>query len=127
MTSLHPLCRADVAGVDAQARGARVGGLERRFVVEVDVGDDRHPGRAHDLRSAAVLSTSGQDTRMMSTPASSQRRIWSIVARGVGGRRVGHRLDADRRVAADGTEPTMIWRDGRRSISRHGRMDMAAI
>ena len=33
-------------------------------------------------RYAAVLSVSGQDTRMMSTPASSQRRIWSIVARG---------------------------------------------
>src|SRR3546814_7799505 len=31
-------------------------------------------------RSAAVLSLSGQLTRMMSTPASSQRRIWSIVA-----------------------------------------------
>ncbi len=30
--------------------------------------------------SATVLSTSGQETRMMSTPASSQRRIWSIVA-----------------------------------------------
>ena len=30
--------------------------------------------------SAAVLSLSGQETRMMSAPASSQRRIWSIVA-----------------------------------------------
>ena len=29
---------------------------------------------------AAVDSTSGHETRMMSTPASSQRRIWSIVA-----------------------------------------------
>jgi hypothetical protein len=32
------------------------------------------------LRRAAVLSTSGHDTRTMSAPASSQRRIWSIVA-----------------------------------------------
>ena len=38
---------------------------------------------------------------MMSAPASSQRRIWSIVALRVLGRRVGHGLDADRRVAAD--------------------------
>ncbi len=30
--------------------------------------------------NAAVLSSSGQETRMMSAPASSQRRIWSIVA-----------------------------------------------
>ena len=39
---------------------------------------------------------------MMSAPASSQRRIWSIVALASDGRRVGHRLDGDRRVAADG-------------------------
>jgi hypothetical protein len=32
------------------------------------------------VRSASVLATSGQETRMMSTPASSQRRIWSMVA-----------------------------------------------
>ena len=37
----------------------------------------------------------------MSTPASSQRRICSMVGVGVGGQRVGHRLDGDRRVAAD--------------------------
>ena len=46
----------------------------------MDVGDDRHARRADDLRSAASIRRSGQDTRMMSTPASSQRRIWSIVA-----------------------------------------------
>ena len=32
------------------------------------------------LASAAVLSSSGTETRTMSAPASSQRRIWSIVA-----------------------------------------------
>ena len=61
--------------------------------------------------SAAVLSASGQETRMMSTPASSQRRIWAIVA-----------LASDVRVLVivwtvtgasppTGTLPTMIWRD----------------
>ena len=44
-----PLLRADIAGVDAQAGGAGVGGLERALVVEMDVGDDRHVGRADDL------------------------------------------------------------------------------
>ena len=75
------LADADVAGIDAQAGGAGVGGLERALVVEMDVGDDRHVARrGRSASSAAVLSTSGHETRMMSTPASSQRRIWSIVA-----------------------------------------------
>ena len=34
------------------------------------------------LPSAAVLSVSGQETRIRSAPASSQRRIWSMVATG---------------------------------------------
>ncbi len=33
---------------------------------------------------------------MMSTPASSQRRIWSIVAFGIDGGGIGHRLHGDR-------------------------------
>ena len=41
--------RPDVAGVDAQARGARLGRLDRPFVVEVDVGDYRHLGGTNDL------------------------------------------------------------------------------
>src|SRR3954462_5349183 len=76
--------------------------------------------------SAAVDSTSGQDTRMMSTPASSQRRIWSIVAPASD---VGVLVMVWTLIGASpptGTEPTMIWRDLRRSISRHGRIeDMA--
>lgn len=37
---------ADVAGVDAQAGGAGIGGFERALVVEMDVGDDLRPRRA---------------------------------------------------------------------------------
>src|SRR3546814_10339820 len=43
------LAAADVAGVDAQAGGAGVGGFERALIVEMDVGDDRDSRRAHDL------------------------------------------------------------------------------
>ena len=97
------------AGVDADAHGAAVvlgrlddlahalappmlPGLIRRQaapasaasmrapVVEVDVGHDRHLEALTICLSAAVDSSSGQDTRMMSTPASSQRRIWAMVA-----------------------------------------------
>ena len=74
--------------------------------------------------SAAVLSTSGQETRMMSTPASSQRRIWSIVAPAS---EVGVLVIVCTVIGASpptGTLPTMIWRLWRRAISRHGRMDM---
>jgi hypothetical protein len=49
----------------------------------MDVGDDRHGARGRSRGSAAVLSDVGHETRMMSAPASSQRRIWSIVAAGV--------------------------------------------
>src|SRR4051812_31462034 len=76
--------------------------------------------------SAAVLSAVGQETRMMSAPASSQRRIWPIVAlaSSVGVLVMVWTLIGE--SPPTGTEPTMIWRDGRRSISRHGRMDMKA-
>src|SRR6476659_4338089 len=78
------------------------------------------------VRSAVVASTVGQDTRMMSAPASSQRRIWSMVATASS---VGVLVMVCTVMGASpptGTEPTMICRDLRRSISRHGRIeDMA--
>ena len=50
---LHALRRADIAGIDAQAGRAGVGRFERALVVEMDVGDDRHARRAHDLLQRA--------------------------------------------------------------------------
>src|SRR6478672_11912659 len=76
---LDALFRADVARIDAEARRAGVRGLERTLVVKVDVGDDRHAGRAGFFAAADL---------------GDRRRC-------VLGRRVGHGLDADRRVAAD--------------------------
>ena len=76
--------------------------------------------------SAAVLSASGQETRMMSTPASSQRRIWSIVALAS---EVGVLVMVWTVTGASpptGTLPTMIWRDLRRAMSRQGLTDMVA-
>src|SRR5438445_11645664 len=75
---------------------------------------------------AAVASAVGQDTRMMSAPASAQRRIWSMVAFASS---VGVLVMVWTLIGASpptGTEPTMICRDVRRSISRQGRMDMTA-
>src|SRR3954468_6657925 len=72
---------------------------------------------------AAVESAVGQDTRMMSAPASSQRRIWSIVAAASS---VCVLVMVWTLIGASpptGTEPTMICRDLRRSISRQGRME----
>src|SRR4051794_29676359 len=74
-------------------------------------------------RSAAVLSAVGQETRTMSAPASSQRRICSIVAFASS---VGVLVIVWTLIGASpptGTEPTMIRRDLRRSISRQGRID----
>src|SRR6185312_6921752 len=76
--------------------------------------------------SAAVASAVGQDTRMMSAPASSHRRIWSIVAFASS---VGVLVMVWTLIGASpptGTAPTIICRDLRRSISRQGRMDMGA-
>src|SRR5687768_1572442 len=75
-------------------------------------------------RSADVEASSGQETRTMSAPASSQRRIWSIVALTSG---VGVLVMVCTVTGAPpptGTLPTMICRDLRRSISRQGRMDI---
>src|SRR3954447_4277471 len=73
--------------------------------------------------SAAVASAVGQDTRTMSAPASSQRRIWSIVAFASS---VGVFVMVWTLIGAfppTGTEPIMICRDLRRAISRQGRME----
>src|SRR3954447_654415 len=73
--------------------------------------------------SAAVLSAVGHETRTMSAPASSQRRIWSMVAAATS---VGALVIVWTLIGASpptGTEPTMICRDLRRSISRQGRME----
>src|SRR5262245_10745480 len=77
--------------------------------------------------SDAVSAAVGQDTRMISAPASSQRRIWSMVAFASS---VGVLVIVWTLTGASpptGTEPIMICRDLRRSMSRQGRMeDMAA-
>ena len=60
---------------------------------------------------------------MISTPASSQRRIWSIVALAS---EVSVLVMVCTEIGAlppTGTLPTMIWRDWRRAISRQGRIE----
>ncbi|MNC96016.1 hypothetical protein D3C83_132760 [compost metagenome] len=72
--------------------------------------------------SAAVASAVGHETRMMSAPASSQRRIWSIVAPASS---VGVLVIVCTVIGASpptGTLPTMICRLGRRWIVRQGRI-----
>src|SRR4029453_13473300 len=73
---------------------------------------------------AAVDSASGQETRTMSAPASSQRRIWSIVPLTSAVEVLGMVCTLTGAAPPTGTLPTMIWRDWRRSISRQGRMDI---
>jgi hypothetical protein len=71
--------------------------------------------------NAAVDSVSGHDTRIRSAPASSQRRIWSIVATGS---LVSVLVIVCTLIGAPpptGTAPTMIWRLFRRAMSRQGR------
>ena len=67
-------------------------------------------------RNASALSWSGQDTRTMSTPAASDRRICATVP---GTSVVSVLVMVWTVIGAPpptGTAPTMIWRDTRRSI-----------
>ena len=66
--------------------------------------------------SAAVLSGVGQDTRTMSTPATSARRIWAMVAAASS---VGVLVMVCTVIGASPptrTLPTLIWRDALRVI-----------
>jgi hypothetical protein len=76
----HALGVTDVAGVDPQAGSPRLGRLDRAFVVEMDVGDDRNRAFRHDLAQGAGAFLSGVDTRTISAPATAQRWICSMVA-----------------------------------------------
>ena len=98
----HALGAADVAGIDAQAGGARLGRLDGALVVEMDVGDDRHlrrpctivaqrrgrflvgAGDADDVGAGLLAAADLRDGR--------RRRRWSACWSWSG---------RDRRVAAD--------------------------
>jgi len=102
---LDAVLGTDVARIDAKASSAGVGGFQGALVVEVDVGDDRHVRRAHDLpqRRGAVLVGAGYaddvDARLFAAADLIDRR-----AR-IGSRRVGHRLNGHGRVSAHGDGP----------------------
>ena len=103
---LHALTAADIAGIDAQARRAAVGSLDRAFVMEMDVRDDRHIDLVHNVleRQCAFLIGARHaddiDTSQLGSPDLRHR------AGHVGGQRVGHRLHADRCPSPTGTWPT---------------------
>ena len=92
---------ADVAGVEAQALHARLEGGEGEFVLEMDVGDDRHR-RARDDPSQALggwflVARAAHDV------GARARQLVDLGERplDVGGLGDRHRLHADRRAPAD--------------------------
>ena len=68
--------------------------------------------------SAAVEASSGQETRTMSTPASSARRICAIVASASAVSVLVMVCTVIGESPPTGTDPTMIRRDLRRTMSR---------
>ena len=81
----------------------------------MDVGDDRERWRRAVIAFIAlVASSSGQETRTMSAPASSSARICAIVPRDVGGDVLVMVCTVIGASPPTGTLPTMIWRDLRR-------------
>ena len=96
------LARPDIAGVDPQASRAGVRRLQRALVVKMDVGDDRHAGGADDLAErGGALDVGAAHADDVGAGVLAAADLVDRRAR-VAGRRVGHRLDGDRRVAADG-------------------------
>ncbi len=97
---LHALGTADVAWIDAQAGRAAVGRLDRPFVVEVDVRDDRHIDLVHDIlegdRTLLVGTGHADDVHASEFRPPDLRDG----AGDVGGQRVGHGLHGDRGVVA---------------------------
>ena len=95
----HALGRPDVARVDPQAGGARLGGLDPAFIVEVNVGHDGHRAFGHDL---------AQRARRLLVGHGNPHDIGSRLGRGlhlcnggghIGGQRIGHGLHRNRRIA----------------------------
>ena len=98
----HALFVADIAGVDPQTGRAGLCRFNRAFVVEMDVGDDRHGAFAHDLlqRGGRCL-IGGRDADDIGPRlcCALDLRHGCRHIRAVG---IGHRLDGNRRVAPDG-------------------------
>ena len=82
--------------------GAGVSRRERALVVEMDVRDDRHAAGADDLLQrggrfdVGAADADDVDARIFAAADLVDRRAHVV------GRRVGHRLHGDRRIAADG-------------------------
>src|SRR5690606_622312 len=98
---LDALLAADIARVDAQTGRARLGRLDRALVVEVNVRHERDRDLAHDLleRRRRLLVGAGNahdvGADLLQRLDLRDRRLH------VRGQGVGHRLNGDRRVAAD--------------------------
>src|SRR5438477_12561560 len=98
---LHALSRTDVTWINAQARGACLGGLDRALVVKVNIRNHRYVCAAHycfeSCRRVLVRARYADDvaTGLLNFP--------DLVdgSADVASDRIGHGLDADRGVAAD--------------------------
>ena len=115
--------RADIAGIDAQAGGARLGRLDAALVVKMDVGHERHLGtRARwSGRRRSIPRRGRRRGRCRPRPLPADGSAPMVAAASDVGVLV---IDWTVIGASPptGTLPTMIWRLLRRSIWRHGRM-----
>src|SRR5690606_15579652 len=91
----------DVPGIDAEFVDARIQSFEREFVMEMDVGDDRHVRAFADLvhRGRGVVIRHG-DADYLATGFDHFVDLFNC-AFDIRRVRFGHRLDGDRSIAAD--------------------------
>ncbi len=98
----HARRAADIARIDAQTRRARIGGLERPFVMEMDVRNQRHPRRPRDLPECGGAVFIG--ARYADQVGASIFATADLVDRRhrIRCQRVGHGLHRNRRIPTDG-------------------------
>ena len=99
---VHPLCTSNIARVDAKTRGASVCRLQRAFIMEVDVGNDRDICRADNLfqRSGAFNIGAGNANNIDACILTTADLVDGRTC--IAGQRVGHGLHRYRRIAANG-------------------------
>ena len=98
----HALGGSDIAGIDAQAGGTRLGRFDGALIVEMDIGHDGHLHRLHDGRQGRGRFLVGAGDAHDIGAGRLQLANLRDRRRGIGRQGVRHRLHRDGRIAADG-------------------------
>src|SRR5690554_6184071 len=112
----HAILAADIAWIDAQAVGTEISHSQGDAIVEMDVGNQRYGHTRLDPSKGLGSLHAGHGHTHEVCPGGGEvfdLRDGGLDVAGIG---IGHRLDADRRIAAHGHRPDL---DAARQAARH--------